>query len=63
MKPFTNLAIAIFILIAVVHLLRLIYGWEATVNSVVIPMWVSVMGLLIAGVLAYFLWREAYKSK
>ncbi|MGH8711118.1 MAG: hypothetical protein ACREVA_07350 [Burkholderiales bacterium] len=63
MKPFTNLAIAIFILIAVVHLLRLIYGWEANVNSVVIPMWVSVMGLLIAGVLAYFLWREAYKSK
>ena len=63
MKPFTNLAIAIFILIAVMHLLRLIYGWEATVNSVVIPMWVSVMGLLIAGALAYFLWREAYKPK
>ncbi len=63
MKPFTNLAIAIFILIAVVHLLRLVYGWEATVNSVVIPMWVSVMGLLIAGALAYLLWREAYKSK
>ena len=63
MKPFTNLAIAIFILVAVMHLLRLVYGWEATVNSVVIPLWVSVMGLLIAGALAYFLWREAYKSK
>ncbi|HMK13501.1 MAG TPA: hypothetical protein VK460_00605 [Burkholderiales bacterium] len=63
MKPFTNLAIAIFILIAMVHLLRLVYGWEATVNSLVIPMWLSVMGLLIAGALAYFLWREAYKSK
>jgi hypothetical protein len=63
MKSFTNLAIAIFILIAVVHLLRLILSWEVTVNSVVIPMWVSMMGLLIAGALAYFLWREAYKSK
>ena len=63
MKPFTNLAIAVFILVAVMHLLRLVYGWEATVNSMVIPMWVSVMGLLIAGALAYFLWREAYKSK
>ena len=63
MKPFATLAIAIFILIAVVHLLRLVYGWEATVNSVVIPMWVSVAGLLIAGAMAYFLWREAYKSK
>ncbi|MFI4922396.1 MAG: hypothetical protein ACHP6J_01620 [Burkholderiales bacterium] len=63
MKPFAALAIAIFILIAVVHLLRLVYGWEVTVNGVVIPMWVSVVGLLIAGALAYFLWREAYKSK
>jgi len=63
MKPFTNLAIAIFILIAMLHLLRLVYSWEATVNSLVIPMWLSVMGLLIAGALAYFLWREAYKSK
>ncbi len=63
MKSFTSLAIAIFILIAVVHLLRLILAWEVTVNSVVIPMWVSLMGLLIAGALAYFLWREAYKSK
>jgi hypothetical protein len=63
MKPFATLAIAIFILIAVVHLLRLVYGWEATVNNLVIPMWVSVVGLLIAGTLAYFLWREAYKSK
>jgi hypothetical protein len=63
MKPFAALAIAIFILMAVVHLLRLVYGWEVTVNGVVIPMWVSVVGLLIAGALAYFLWREAYKSK
>jgi len=63
MKPITNLAIAIFILIAAVHLLRLVYGWEATLNGVVVPMWVSVLGLLIAGALAYLLWREAYKSK
>ena len=63
MKPITNLAIAIFILITAVHLLRLVFGWEATLNGVVVPMWVSVLGLLIAGALAYFLWREAYKSK
>jgi hypothetical protein len=63
MKPVTNLAIAIFILIAVMHLMRLVFGWEVTLNALVIPMWVSVLGLLIAGALAYFLWREAYKSK
>jgi uncharacterized SAM-binding protein YcdF (DUF218 family) len=63
MKLFTNFAIAIFILIAVMHLLWLVFGWEVTINDLVIPMWVSVMGLFIAGALAYFLWREAYKSK
>ena len=63
MKPFTNLAIAIFILIAVLHLLRLVFGWEVTLDGMVVPMWVSIMGFLIAGALAYFLWREAYKSK
>lgn len=63
MKPFTNIAVAIFILVAIAHLLRLVFGWEATLNGVVVPMWVSVLGLLIAGALAYFLWREAYKSK
>lgn len=63
MKPFTNLAIAIFILVAAMHLLRLVFGWEVTLNGMVVPMWVSVMGLLIAGALAYFLWREAYKSQ
>ena len=63
MKPFTNFAIAIFILIAVMHLIRLVFDWEVTLDSKVVPMWVSVMGLLIAGALAYFLWREAYKSK
>ena len=63
MKPFTNLAIAIFILVAVMHLLRLVFGWEVTLDGMVVPMWVSIMGFLIAGALAYFLWREAYKSK
>ena len=63
MKPFTNLAIAIFILVAAMHLLRLVFGWEVTLDGMVVPMWVSIMGFLIAGALAYFLWREAYKSK
>ena len=63
MKPFTNFAIAIFILVAVMHLLRLVFGWGVTLDGMVVPMWVSIMAFLIAGALAYFLWREAYKSK
>ncbi|HVS26811.1 MAG TPA: hypothetical protein VHE58_05870 [Burkholderiales bacterium] len=63
MKLFTNLAIALLILIAIVHLLRLVFGWEVTLNGMVVPMWVSVLGLLIPGALAFFLWRESRENK
>jgi hypothetical protein len=58
MKPFTNIATAIFALIALMHLIRLILGWEVTVNAVIIPMWVSVLGLIVAVGLAWLLWLE-----
>jgi hypothetical protein len=58
MKPFTNIAIVIFALIAIIHLVRLILGWEVTVNAVIIPMWVSVLGLIVAVGLASMLWLE-----
>jgi hypothetical protein len=58
MKPFTNIATAIFALIALMHLIRLILGWEVTVNAVIIPMWVSVLGLIVAVGLAWMLWLE-----
>ena len=37
MKPFTTIAVAIFTLMAVVHLLRLAFGWEVVVTGYVIP--------------------------
>jgi len=59
MKPFTTIAIVIFSLVAVLHVLRLIFGWQAVIDGLVIPMWASVVGLIIAGGLAIMLWREA----
>ncbi|MBI2295854.1 MAG: hypothetical protein HYU76_07455 [Betaproteobacteria bacterium] len=58
-KPFTVLAAIIFALVAAVHLLRLVYGWEVTVNRAVVPMWASILGLMIAGGLAVMLWLES----
>ena len=63
MKPFTNIAIFIFGLVALLHLLRLFFGWEVTFNGMVIPMWVSIFGLIIAGGLAVLLWRESRQAK
>ena len=58
-KPFTLLAVLIFAVVALVHLLRLAYGWEVTINSAAVPLWASVLGLVIAAGLAVMLWRES----
>jgi hypothetical protein len=62
-KPFTAIAIVIFSLVAVLHVLRLIFGWEVVINGLVMPMWASVVGLIVAGGLAVMLWRESRPGK
>jgi hypothetical protein len=59
MKPFTAIAVVIFTLMAIVHLIRLFAGWEVVVGGFVIPLWWSALGLVIAGGLALMVWREA----
>lgn len=59
MKPASLLAVLVFSLVAIAHLARLIFGTEVIVSGAVVPMWVSVPGLLVAGGLALALWREA----
>ena len=58
-KPFTAIAAVIVVLMALVHVFRLAFGWEITIQGSVVPMWVSVLGTVIAGGLAVLLWRES----
>jgi protein-S-isoprenylcysteine O-methyltransferase Ste14 len=58
-KPFTTIAAVIFVLMALVHIFRLAFGWEIMIERSVVPMWVSVLGVIIAGGLAVMLWRES----
>jgi hypothetical protein len=62
-KPFTVIAIVIFLLMGALHVLRLIFGWEVVINGLVMPMWGSVVGLIVAGGLAVMLWRESSLEK
>lgn len=55
---FTAIAAAVFAIISLMHLLRIILCWEVTVNSVVIPQWLSIIGFIIAGGLSFMLWKE-----
>jgi hypothetical protein len=59
MKPFTTLAAILFAIMALAHLCRLVWGCEVVVSGTVIPLWVSVAGLIVAAGMAVMLWREA----
>ncbi len=52
-KTFSLVAGVIFLVIAIMHVLRLVLKWEAVVNGRAVPMWVSWVGVPIAGYLAY----------
>ena len=58
MKPFTGVAVAVFALVALVQLLRLVLGWDVVIGGVSIPAWVSVVAFLVAATLAVMLRRE-----
>ena len=58
MKPFTLVAIVVFSLVSILHLVRLVLGWEISINGVIVPLWLSGAGFLIAAARAAMLWRE-----
>ena len=51
-KKFILVASIFFALLAVAHLLRMVYGWEAVVASQEIPLWASGIGIVITGIFA-----------
>jgi len=58
MKPFTSIAATILAVFGLIHLLRLIGGWSVVVNGFEVPMWVSIVALIVSWVLAAMVWRE-----
>ena len=52
-KSYALATCVIFFVIAVLHLLRSILGWEAIVGGWVVPQWVSWAALVVGGYLGY----------
>ncbi len=58
MKQSVLLATLLLALVAVGHLLRVVYQFPLIVGSVAIPMSASVVAVFITGGLAIWLWKE-----
>ena len=58
-KTYYTLASFIFGVIAILHVARVLYGWEAQIGDIVIPMWASYAAILIAGYLSVRGWQFA----
>ena len=57
-KPFTLFAVVVFSVISLLQLLRLLLGWDITINGITIPLWASGVAFVVAAGLAAMVWRE-----
>lgn len=51
MRAYLMVSGVLFGAVALAHLLRLIYGWPVQIGAEVVPMWLSAIGLVVAGAL------------
>ena len=61
-KTFSVVAGVVFAVVAVLHLLRIYMNWPVVIANWSVPMWVSWVGLVIAGGLAFFGLRLAARD-
>jgi hypothetical protein len=61
MKPSIIVTVIFLLLVALAHLLRLIFQTEVTVNSFELPMWPSIVACIFTAGLAAWLLRENKK--
>ena len=52
-KTFSLVSGLIFLLIAVIHVLRLAFKWEVILNGWAVPMWVSAIAIVTTAYLAF----------
>jgi len=62
MKPAHTLTTLFLVLIAVAHALRLVFHWEIVINGATIPMWPSILAVIVFLGLAIALRRETRQT-
>jgi hypothetical protein len=61
MRGSSIVAAIIFIIVAVVQAVRYFNGWDMSVNGTAIPLWISLVGIVVPGLMAVWLLAECRK--
>ncbi|MFZ1075671.1 MAG: hypothetical protein WAN50_04835 [Minisyncoccia bacterium] len=51
-----------FLIVALLHLVRIAFGWNLILGEVSIPLWLSWLGVIIPGYLSYSSFHFAFKK-
>ncbi len=62
MKPVSTISVLLLALLAVAQLVRFLAGWPVSINGFAVPVWLSALPALVAGLLAVLLWRETRRG-
>ena len=44
----------VFSVVGLLHLLRIVFGWDAVIGGWTVPMWLSGVAMVVTAVLAYY---------
>ncbi|MGI9205384.1 MAG: hypothetical protein ACR2Q3_15315 [Woeseiaceae bacterium] len=62
-RTYCGISATLFAVVTLAHLMRLVNGWSFETETVAVPMWALVIGLLGPGALAVWGFREANKPR
>ena len=58
MKLSIKIVTAFLAVVALAHLLRVIFQWKVSFNGAELPQWMSAVACLVVGGLALWLWQD-----
>ncbi len=58
MRAGANLAILVFIIVAILHLMRLVNEVSIVIDGWIVPQWASIIGVIIPITIAWMLWKD-----
>ena len=53
----------VFLIVAVIHFARLMFGWELIVGDLGVPLWLSWLGVVLTGYLSYASFHFAFRMR